>query len=134
MTGHRWGKRSIQRMKYVHPNLIAVATLALRVFMVDDCTVIEGARTEAQQRINVEKKVSKTMNSTHLIQKDGFSHAIDLGPLIDSKIPWDDNNFKHPQNPWVQQANAMKKAAALLGVDIVCGVDWGWDGPHYELA
>lgn len=45
-----------------------------------DHSVIDGARTPIEQQKNVAKGVSKTMDSLHLPQDDGKSHAVDAVP------------------------------------------------------
>ena len=45
-----------------------------------DFSVREGVRTPETQKEYVAKGVSKTMASKHLIQPDGYGHAVDLYP------------------------------------------------------
>lgn len=130
---YRWSNRSCQRLKGVHPVLISISTLYLYVLAEIDATVIEGVRLFDEQRKKVEQGLSETMNSKHLVQSDGFAHAVDLGVLIDGEIPWERTDFGKPDNPWKIQADGMKKAANMLNVNITCGIDWGWDGPHFQL-
>lgn len=120
--------KSLDRLKGVHPELVEVVKRAIEITPID-FMVIEGVRSVEQQKKNVAKGVSKTMNSKHLIQGDGYSHAVDLGPLVDKQIPWDDfSKFK-------EVSEAMKKAASELGVRITWGGDWKTlvDGPHYQI-
>lgn len=120
--------KSLDRLKGVHPELVEVVKRAIEITPID-FMVIEGVRSVEQQKQNVAKGVSKTMNSKHLVQSDGYSHAVDLGPLVGKQIPWDDfSKFK-------QVSEAMKKAASELGVRITWGGDWKTlvDGPHYQI-
>jgi peptidoglycan L-alanyl-D-glutamate endopeptidase CwlK len=129
MTGYHWGKLSLQRLKLVHPHLIAIVTLALRQYAVDDLTIVEGIRDLATQRRYVEQGVSWTMNSRHLPQADGYSHAVDVAPLIGGRIFWDDwEAFK-------RMSGVVFQAANYLGYQIVWGGNWPTkrDGPHFQL-
>lgn len=79
-----FGKTSRIRLEGVHPLL---QDIALRVVLRHhDCSVIYGVRTEEEQTILVQKGLSKTMDSMHLIQEDGYGHALDLAPY---PIDWD---------------------------------------------
>ena len=73
-----FGALSRSNLVGVHPRLVAVAD---RVVLVWDCQVTDGTRTVEEQRQNVAKGVSKTMDSKHLIQADGFGHALDINPF-----------------------------------------------------
>ena len=67
---------------------------------------------------------SKTMNSRHLT-----GHAVDLAPMVNNRIPWDDwHAFAHV-------AKAMKQAAKAMELPLQWGGDWKnfRDGPHFEL-
>jgi peptidoglycan L-alanyl-D-glutamate endopeptidase CwlK len=125
MHQYKWSDRSLQRLNGVHPELVAVITLALYAFSDDDITVNCGMRTKSEQREMVERGASQTMNSMHLVQDDGFAHAVDLIPL---PVDWED---------WAKferMADAVKKAASMLNIDITWGGDWQMkDGPHFQL-
>ncbi len=122
-------KRSLARLAGVHPDLVKVVERAIEI-TANDFTVTCGVRTEKEQAENVKKGVSKTMKSKHLPQPDGYSHAVDLAPLVDGKPSW---NWGRPYD---DVSSAMKRAAAELGVAIQWGGDWKRfkDGPHYELV
>lgn len=118
-----WDARSAKALQGVHPDLVRVAERA-RQLSPRPFVVIEGLRTLAQQKANVAKGVSQTMNSRHLT-----GHAIDCVPLDDTgKISWD---WKY----YTPLAGAFKAAARELGIPIIWGGDWKTlkDGPHYEL-
>lgn len=120
--GYRLGLRSLNNLRGVHPDLVAVVKKAIAITDVD-FTVIEGLRTQARQKELYRKGATKTMRSRHL---DG--HAVDIAPYVDGKVRWDWPLF-YPI------ADAMKDAAEELGIPIEWGGDWisFKDGPHWQL-
>jgi peptidoglycan L-alanyl-D-glutamate endopeptidase CwlK len=118
----RFSRRSRDRMKGVHPDLIAVAERAIQTTPID-FLVTEGLRTPSRQAALVKAGASRTLKSRHLT-----GHAIDIAALVDGKVRWD-----WPLYPRI--AAAFKAAARDLDVPIVWGGDWPTlrDGPHYEL-
>lgn len=118
---------SRNRLLDVHPDLIRVLEKALS-YNVIDLTVLPqgGARNAAEQKALVEKGVSQTMKSKHLIQKDGFGHAIDIAPY---PVNFDDAPRFH------LMATLMFRAAMELGVQIEWGGFWTSlkDLPHFQL-
>jgi peptidoglycan L-alanyl-D-glutamate endopeptidase CwlK len=114
------GKRSTDNLKGVHPDLVRVVRRALELSPVD-FTVIEGLRTKERQAELLKQGFTRTMNSRHII-----GQAVDIVPL-----PVDWNNPK----PFGVVAEAMKKAAAELGVKITWGGDFKSfiDMPHYQI-
>lgn len=129
--GFSLGKRSLERLTGVHPDLVKVVKLAITRSEVD-FTVLEGLRTKEKQAEYVRKGASKTMDSRHIT-----GHAVDLAPLVGGAIPWNDKSFFN------KQADLMLACAEELGVDIRWGGDWNdngdwkdekfYDGPHFEL-
>lgn len=120
--GYNLGKRSLERLQGVHPDLVKVVKRAIEITD-RDFTVGEGLRTLEQQKINVAKGVSSTLKSRHIT-----GHAVDLWPLVDGKVTWD---WKY----YYPLADVMKKAAKEVGVVIEWGGDWKSfpDGPHFQL-
>lgn len=146
------GSRSLANLDGVHPDLVRVVRRAITITS-QDFTVYEGLRTIERQREYVARGVSKTMNSKHLPQADGYGHAVDLVPWIGGMARWE----------WpaiYPVAEAMRRAARDLGVRLVWGGVWDaalndleddathevaqycerhpgpdfLDGPHYQLA
>lgn len=116
------GPRSLMRLQGVHPDLVEVVKLAIRLTTVD-FTVLEGLRDPQRQKTLVEAGASKTLNSRHLT-----GHAVDLGAWVDSQVDW--------SWPLYAQINAaMQAAAKQLNVSIIWGGGWKTfkDGPHFEL-
>ena len=116
------GKRSIERLQGVHPDLVRVVERAIDLTPVD-FTVLEGLRSLERQQTLVASGASQTLNSRHIT-----GHAVDLGAWVDNQVDWSWPLYH-------QIANAMKAAANELGISIVCGADWKKfpDGPHFEL-
>ena len=131
MNNFKLSTRSEMRMVGVHDDLKKVVRRAIQLTPVD-FTVIEGKRTKQRQAELFKQGATKTMNSRHLT-----GHAVDLAPLIDGKIPWDN------KMPFTYVAKAMFRAAKELNVTIRWGGDWNengrsdderfYDGPHFEL-
>lgn len=115
-------KASLKNLTGVHPDLVRVVKRAIKLTTVD-FRVGEGMRSLAQQKKNVAKGVSWTMNSRHLT-----GHAVDLLALVGGKVTWS-------WAPYYQIAAAMKAAAKAEKVPIIWGGDWKKtkDGPHFEL-
>lgn len=119
---YRLSQRSRDRMKGVHPHLVAVVELAIQLSGVD-FTITEGLRTPARQKELVKAGASRTQNSRHLT-----GHAIDVAAWVDGTVRWD-----WPLYPKI--AAAFKQAARELNTPIIWGGDWQRlrDGPHFEL-
>ena len=116
------GKKSIERLQGVHPDLVRVVERAIDLTTVD-FTVLEGLRSPERQQTLVASGASQTLNSRHIT-----GHAVDLGAWVDNQVDW-----SWPL--YTKIANAMKAAATELGIPIVWGGDWKTfkDGPHFEL-
>lgn len=116
------GKRSIERLQGVRPDLVRVVERAIDLTPVD-FTVLEGLRSPERQQTLVASGASHTLNSRHIT-----GHAVDLGAWVDNQVDW-----SWPL--YTKIANAMKAAANELGIAIVWGGDWRTfkDGPHFEL-
>ncbi|HDL8053539.1 M15 family metallopeptidase [Yersinia enterocolitica] len=119
----RLGQISEHNLRGVHPDLVLIVRRALTLSTID-FRVIEGVRTVDRQRQLVRNGSSKTLNSRHLT-----GHAVDLAPMINNQIPWEDWSVFH------QVAQAMKQAAKEMELPLQWGGDWKTfkDGPHFEL-
>ena len=140
---------SLTRLNGVDDRLVKVVKRALEL-STQDFAVLEGLRTKERQAELVRKGASQTMNSNHITGR-----AVDLVPIVDGKVSWDWKYF-YPI------AEAMRKAAKELGVQVKWGGSWDvlntttvpttklvenyvatrrkqgrkafTDGPHYELV
>ena len=119
----RLGMRSKERLRGLHPDLIAVVELAITKTPID-FTVLEGMRSIDRQADLFVSGASQTMNSRHLT-----GHAVDIAPLVDGKVSW---HWPH----YHRLAPIIKDAATELGVEIEWGGDWRSfkDGPHWQLS
>lgn len=126
--------RSRSRLVGVHPDLVHVVELAIRLTTVD-FVVVQGNRTQAEQdalyaqgRTKPGKIVTWTRNSNHI-----GGRAVDVSPWVDGAVEWDDNG---KLGLWPRIAEAFKEAAKELGVEIAWGGDWKntKDRPHFELV
>lgn len=118
----RLSQRSRERLKGVHPDLVAVVEAAILLTPVD-FMVTEGLRTPARQAELVRAGASRTLNSRHLT-----GHAVDVAAWVDGGVRWD-----WPLYPRI--AGAFKEAAAAASAPLIWGEDWLRlrDGPHFEL-
>ncbi len=118
--------RSLGKLEGVHPVLVDTVKRAIEVSSVD-FGVIYGVRSLAEQKRLYEAKRSQTMKSKHLVQEDGYSHAVDLMAYDGSDPSWDIVMYD-------DIADAMKEAALETGAKICWGAAWHiddiakWDG------
>ena len=138
---YKFSNTSLKRMEKTHPDLRKVVLKAMS-YQIIDFSVIEGVRTKDKQAAYVKAGVSKTMNSKHLLQADGYSHAVDLYPY-----PIDMKRVNRGDSTEIARfgvlAGIVAVAAKELGVSIRQGWDWDGDGealdhsfldwPHVEL-
>lgn len=117
------GTKSRAELTGVHPKLIAVVERAIAITE-QDFSVHDGLRTMEEQREYVRRGVSKTMNSKHRPQPDGFGHAVDLVPVINGQLRWE-------WQPIYVIAAAVHEAASELETPLI----WGgvWDKPFLSL-
>lgn len=118
------GERSRRELDGVAGSLVQVVERAIALTQ-QDFAVHDGLRTPAEQHALLARGATTTLNSKHLKQSDGFSHAVDLVPVIGGKLRW--------EWPAIYPiAAAMHRAATELGVRLI----WGgvWDRPFLSLT
>lgn len=106
-------QRSLDRLEGVHPDLVAVVKRAIELTSVD-FGVTCGTRTVEEQEKLVAAGKSQTMNSKHLPQEDGYSHAVDIVAYIGSDVAWELNLYDEIADAMMQAANELE-----------CPVTWG---------
>lgn len=109
----KFSNKSLGNLIQVHPDLVRVVKRALEL-STSDFAVLEGVRSTVRQKILVQAKKSHTMQSKHLIQADGYGHAVDLVP---SPVSWEIKDF-------LPIAEAMQKSAKELGIKVRWGGSW----------
>lgn len=117
----------LAKLKGVDPKLVLVVMDAQQDFPATGVKVLEGVRTIEKQRQYVARGASRTMKSRHLVQPDGYGHAVDIVPLENGKVSWKWPLF------W-PVVEAMKKSAARNRVAVEHGAYWKSfpDGPHHQ--
>ena len=108
--------RSLNKLEGVHPIMVDTVKRAIELSKVD-FGVIYGVRSLAEQKRLYEAKRSQTMKSKHLVQEDGYSHAVDLMAYDGSDPSWDIVMYD-------DIADAMKEAAIETGAKICWGAAW----------
>lgn len=153
MSKFPFGRISEKNLIGVHPDLVKLARAVAEHV---NCSVTDGARSIEEQRLNIAKGVSSTMNSKHLprnaageLDETGLAWAIDLIPY---PIDWGaiERGLKAMRkvDPELETARAyafvgfVLGTAAQLGIDVRPGADWDEDFkfgdhgfidlPHFE--
>ena len=111
--------RSLNKLEGVHPTMVDTVKRAIELSKVD-FGVIYGVRSLAEQKRLYEAGRSQTMKSKHLVQEDGYSHAVDLMAYDGSDPSWDIVMYD-------DIADAMKAAAKETGAKIRWGAAWTID-------
>lgn len=139
---YKFGQRSLDNLKGVHPNLVKVLKEAIKESPVD-FTITEGLRTTqrqkdlyAQGRSKPGKKVTNAdgvrNKSNHQAKSDGYGHAVDLYPFFSGQV-----QVNHPDTIKNLKLIAVhiKAVAKCLNIPITWGGDFQsiFDAPHFEL-
>jgi len=115
-------KRSLSRLEGVHPLLVATAKLAIQHTKVD-FGITCGVRTLEQQKKNVAAGRSWTMKSMHLLQDDGYSHAIDCVAYLGSDVCWEIEVYDEIADA-IRDASIEVTADTAMDFDITWGAAW----------
>ena len=122
---YKLSTKSQERLIGVEPELKEIVYEAIKVTKVD-FGVIEGLRTEEQQKQLVESGASQTMKSKHL-----EGRAVDLMAYIGGRGSWELSVYD-------EIADAMKEAAIKVDVAVRWGAAWTvtdireWEGTMEE--
>jgi len=136
----KFGTHSIAELQFVRAELIIACTETLGYVSDEgfDFSVFDGLRTQAEQRKNMRKGVSWTMNSMHLPQADGLSWAVDLVPYINGRLMWDspDSKIQSKINKCFDLIwKGMENSGSKHGFSVSWGFNlWGKDKPHFQMT
>ena len=115
MTFHL-STRSLGRLEGVHPAMADTVKMAIKRTKID-FGVTCGLRTRKEQERLVAMGRSQTMNSKHIPQADGMSHAVDLVAYDGPEPVWELNMYD-------DICDAMAAAAREVGCNIKWGAAW----------
>ena len=139
MTLYRFGPRSLDALRGVDPRLVLVLSRAL-LYSEYDFAVTEGLRSPERQRDLLARGLSRTLQSKHLVQPDGYAHAVDLMAVgdLDGDGDGDAQDLARTWSPEIY--GSIAAATGRSAEDLGIGVRWGgsfksiFDGPHFELT
>lgn len=139
---YRFSEASLKKLEGVHP-LLAGVVMDVMALQVMDFSVNEGVRSIERQKQLVKEGKSRTMLSKHLIQADGYGHAVDLYPSPINMTAVHNGDEREILRFGVI-AGLMLATAKRRKVTIVHGADWDGDGqtldhtffdsPHFQLV
>lgn len=129
----RFSSRSVNNLIGVHPHLVDLMTEALAEVPYD-FIVTEGLRSYKRQVQLKREGKSKTLESYHLRQEDGYGHAVDIAIIPpEGGVTWD-------MPYYLANADVILAIAKRKGLQIRWGGDFGnkghgkgWDSPHFEI-
>lgn len=138
---YKLSRKSLENLRGVHPSLVFIVQSTIETGIMD-FSVNEGVRTLERQKKLVSEGLSKTMKSKHLVQSDGYGHAVDLYPY---PIDMDAVNRRNAVEivRFGVLAGIIKSLAWTHGIEIEWGGDFDSDGqtldstffdaPHIQL-
>jgi len=128
-----FSKKSLNRLQGVHPDLVRLCKEVIKVSPID-FGIAQGVRTMQEQRELYAQGRTKpgpivtwTLDSDHLIQKDGYGHAIDFACYIGDQLTWAEKYYD-------EVSDVFQKKADELGLKIDRGSTWKRkDRPHIAI-
>lgn len=132
--GFNFSQRSLDKLKGVHPDLVAVLHEAIKRSPFD-FAIVQGVRTQAEQNALYEQGRTKpgpivtwTRNSNHIPKADGYGHAIDFAAFVNGALTWDEKYYP-------RIADTIIGVGLELGIPVESGAYWkNKDWGHIELA
>jgi peptidoglycan LD-endopeptidase CwlK len=134
---YKYGKKSQEHLATLHPDLQKILNIAIKYY---DITILEGVRDIERQEELLRTGMSKTMDSKHLKQADGYSHAVDCAI---NPIDWNDRERFVLLQGFLKGIADMLYDQGQISHRLRLGVDWDndgnikehsfFDGPHIEL-
>lgn len=136
-----FSEQSDARLSTCHAKLRDLFREVVKEF---DCTVLEGKRSEAQQKQNVAKGVSKTLASKHVYPLGAPALAVDVAPYPLTWPKRNSANYVKEVAMFYAFGGYVMGVADRMGIKIRWGGDWDGDWvvldqvfddlPHFELV
>lgn len=127
-----FGSASLAFLAQAHPDLQRLFRAVNDVYQ---CTIVAGARTVEQEQKEIDANLSHLKDprdSKHVIQTDGYCHALDVCP---DPVEWDSKQYT---NHLLHFGGFVMGTAQLMGIAIRYGGDprtsFNWDMDHFELG
>lgn len=146
-----FGKRSLENLRGVHPNLVGLIVYSNRTSPID-FGIDAGLRTIERQKelyswgrtvVNpntgkqpgkpfgmiVTKKDGVNNKSDHQAQASGFGEAVDIYPYYNGSLQTKD------VSTLLKIIAHVRKCAKEMGIEVILGADWKdpYDPPHIQL-
>ena len=135
---YKYSQNSLDRLNTCHPDLQKILKYAIQFY---DITILEGVRTKERQQQLVDSGMSKTLDSKHLKQPDGYSHAVDCAIW---PVDWNDRERFVLLQGFLKGVAEMMYSKGEISHKVRLGVDWDndgnikehsfFDGPHIEIV
>lgn len=127
----KFSQTSLALLEQTHPDLQLIMNTAIKA--IDFSILPSTIRTIEEQEAFVKAGKSKTMNSRHLKQADGYSYAVDIWKY---PINWTDEKGQTELARYILGVADGLFAAGLLKHKILWGGDWKSfvDMPHFEIV
>lgn len=140
----KFSKRSIERMKGIHPELRLVVMEAIYYSPIDFGIPGDGGvRTAERQNELYRKGVSKCdgyrNRSNHQVPEgEDYGHALDFYPYVNHKVSWDKTHLAMVASVILSIAKRLKDEG-VISIELKWGGEFGsndfngWDYPHIEI-
>lgn len=141
----KFSRRSEERMQGIHPDLVLIATEAIKISPIDFGIPADGGvRTVARQHeMFMDPDIQTncdgiTTQSNHQAKEDGYGHALDVYAYINGEASW-----KRHHMAMIHTAFQIAFERLLNEDRLFCVLAWGgtfgssdmtgWDSAHHEL-
>lgn len=143
MSAFELGAGTLRNLRGVHPRIVEAVHLAIQITRQDFCVLPNGGvRSVDAARVNAANGVG-VANSLHIVQHDGYGHAVDLVAYEHGRPTWGDGTAKDRDRLYMPIREAMLAACDSIRLPIQHGADWDldgitgergeWDYPHWQI-
>ena len=135
----KFSKKSMERMKGVHPDLVIIMYEAIKYSVIDfGVPQYGGTRTAGEQNKLYQKNLSKC-DGIQTLSNHQSGEAVDFYAYINGKASWDKTHLSLVAGCILATAKRLKKEGRV-DFDIKWGGTFGsdsfhgWDMPHIEIV